>query len=567
MSSLKVKQIKTKLLSLFEAHLDLSDVKGKDEDRESMILSRCLAAYAIYYETGCTPEEAAGAVWDGGDDNGIDAAFVDASDQRVIFVQAKWIHAGSGEPEAKELRSFVDGVRDAVEQENENFHSRLLGRLTAVQDALLEVGTTTKLIVITTGKTGLAKHGTGVLDRIVEHLNGEDADEMAFWSSLGLTEVYEGLSSDTSSAKIALDATLYDWSYFATPIPAYFGIIDGLQLKGWWDTHGNRLVSKNIRHSLGSTDVNDAISHTAKNDPEKFWYFNNGITLIADEAKRAPAVVGARSAGNFTFSGSSIVNGAQTVSTLGRIEEDDRLGRIRIPIRIVLLKDAPAGFGGEVTRTNNLQNRVEARDFVAQDLEQHRLQREMSIEDIDYQYLRGEHAPLSDRRTDLIEVTTALACASGDATLAVLAKTAIGRYFADLKRAPYKSIFNPTTRGAKAFNSVQYQRSIEHWIEAKKKSLDQKKGLAWGLLVHGNRVLEAGIFRLLDSGLLERPIADFRSDLDQAAVAKSAERVFDAMLEVLERDHEGRFMAVLFKSPSKSKDVMEQALTKVSLGL
>lgn len=48
MSSLKVNQIKTKLRGMFESHLDLSDIPAHDLERDNKILSRCLAALAIY---------------------------------------------------------------------------------------------------------------------------------------------------------------------------------------------------------------------------------------------------------------------------------------------------------------------------------------------------------------------------------------------------------------------------------------------------------------------------------------------------------------------------------------
>src|SRR4051812_9870055 len=110
MTSLRVKQIKNRLLELFESHLDLSDISLLDKEREVKILTRCLAAFAVYSQTGCGEKEAAESVWDGSDDNGIDAVFHDESDSRVLIVQSKWIHAGSGEPEAKELATFVNGV-------------------------------------------------------------------------------------------------------------------------------------------------------------------------------------------------------------------------------------------------------------------------------------------------------------------------------------------------------------------------------------------------------------------------------------------------------------------------
>ncbi len=78
MSSLKVKQTRSKILKLFEDHLDLSDLNEAEAQRDAKILTRCLAALSVYLETACTPEEAAASVWDGTNDNGIDAAYVDA---------------------------------------------------------------------------------------------------------------------------------------------------------------------------------------------------------------------------------------------------------------------------------------------------------------------------------------------------------------------------------------------------------------------------------------------------------------------------------------------------------
>jgi hypothetical protein len=157
MSSLKVNQIKTKLRSMFEAHLDLSDISSGDQDRESKILSRCLAAFAIYLRAGCSEKEAAAAVWDGSDDNGIDGAYFDAGDSRVLFVQAKWISKGGGEPEAKEIGVFVKGVRDAVEQDQTMFHPRLHARLNDIFLRLGMPGTFVQLIVVATGASALAK--------------------------------------------------------------------------------------------------------------------------------------------------------------------------------------------------------------------------------------------------------------------------------------------------------------------------------------------------------------------------------------------------------------------------
>jgi len=561
LSSLRVRQIKAKLFDLFEKHLDLSDIGIADKDRETKILTRCLAAYAVYIQTGCTEEDAAKAVWDGPDDNGVDAVYHDASELRIVIVQSKWIHAGSGEPPAADIGTFANSVRDVIEENAANFGQRLQAKLGEVSRAIMVPGATLVIVLITTGASELARHGTANLDRILSELNEpSDQEPIATHLILGLEEVYGSLASITASAGISITAKITEWSYVSQPYGAYFGIIDGLQLKEWWDIYGKRLVAKNIRYALGTTDINDGIRATAKSSPEDFWYFNNGITLIADEVIRAPKAAASRASGIFEFKGTSIVNGAQTVSTLGRVESDESLDRVKVPIRIVILADAPANFGGEVTRTNNLQNRVEGRDFVAQDTEQTRLQQEMSMEGVEYQFLRSEDFTSSPHACELLEVTTALACASADPTLAVQVKTGIGRFFIDLKKAPYKSVFNPQTSGARAFNSTLIHRTIDTWIEGKRESIGKRSGYPWGVLIHGNRILAAGVFKLLGRPAIDRPIEDFRMTMPQLSISVRCEAIYSAIVDALETQYPGKFLAVLFKSLSMSKDVFDRAV-------
>jgi hypothetical protein len=164
MTSLRVRQIRSKLLDLFKSHLDLRDVGERDKDGETKILTRCLAAFGVYNLTGCSEEEAGKAVWDGSDHDGIDAAYYDVSESRVVLVQSKWIHAGTGEPEAKDIAVFANGIRDLVEQDFDNFGSRLQVRLRDIGQALLTPGTTVHIVLISTGTSSIAKHGEAALE-------------------------------------------------------------------------------------------------------------------------------------------------------------------------------------------------------------------------------------------------------------------------------------------------------------------------------------------------------------------------------------------------------------------
>jgi hypothetical protein len=225
------------------------------------------------------------------------------------------------------------------------------------------------------------------------------------------------------------------------------------------------------------------------------------------------------------------------------------------------LKTAPAEFGADVTRTNNFQNRVEPRDFVAQDPEQKRLRLEMAIEGIDYQFVRSDELNSNiSTACELVELTTALACAAGDSNLAVQVKTGIGRFFADLSKPPYKTLFNHSVSGAYAFNATVCHRLIESWIENKKKGVSKRSGPKWGMLVHGNRILAAAVFKKLDTSNLAKPIGEFSSSLPQSTIDSLCEDVYTKMSDTIEANYPGKFLAVLFKNPSLSKHIFDSAI-------
>ena len=71
---------------------------------------------------------------------------------------------------------------------------------------------------------------------------------------------------------------------------AYYGTASAQEVVKWYQDHGELLFSRNIRGALVGTDVNDGIIITAREDPSRFWFFNNGVTVIAESFEQAPYV-------------------------------------------------------------------------------------------------------------------------------------------------------------------------------------------------------------------------------------------------------------------------------------
>lgn len=74
--NVQVTQLVGKLYEMFSSHIDVNDLqKHKGEQLIDKIQSRCIAAYAVYWNSGCTIEEAGKSVTDCDKDNGIDAIY------------------------------------------------------------------------------------------------------------------------------------------------------------------------------------------------------------------------------------------------------------------------------------------------------------------------------------------------------------------------------------------------------------------------------------------------------------------------------------------------------------
>src|ERR1700676_374928 len=91
MSVLHMNQIKTRVETLFDKKIDLSDIdKGNlpPDQRQNHFLTRALAAYAMHIVGHVELDLAALSVTDGGDDNGLDAIHYDERERRLYIVQS-----------------------------------------------------------------------------------------------------------------------------------------------------------------------------------------------------------------------------------------------------------------------------------------------------------------------------------------------------------------------------------------------------------------------------------------------------------------------------------------------
>jgi len=534
MSLLHVRQIETHLRDSY----DQADWDPTLDDLHN--LSRLLARFAIDLNLGERAQDGSSLVeiTDAPGDRGIDAIAVDPVASLVVVAQSKWRDDGSGSVDLGSVLKFVDGVRALLDLgepaagDGDNGSSSDATKA-AVRAAMQKPGGRLRMLLATTAANELSEEVKAPIDGLLRVLNdvGDD-NQIAEFNYLGQSVLFNSLAEPTRAA-IDLDLQLLDWGKTVEPVPAFYGRTSALAIAKWFEAHGSSLFADNIRVVLPKSEINEGIMKTIRDEPTQFWYYNNGITVLSSSVERSLAGAANRDAAFFKAREASVVNGAQTVSTLGRALADGlekELEQAYVSVRCIEVSpEAPdaSDLARRITRYANTQNVVSSQDFVFLDEEQHRLAKELRLLGFEYLLRSGEVPTLRnpDKVIDVRAAAVALACASSLAN-AVIAKREVSRLF-DREAGPYSALFNSSVNGLLVHRAVDVVRAVDAALDLES---ELNQGTRSGVAVHGNRV----IAHLLLSNLGKDNLLDHNFDFDDAmkSTADDAVKRLDALARV-----------------------------------
>jgi hypothetical protein len=365
-TTLSMERINYALDKRFAELIDLSDLRPEtlDPDRRSCRLSRSLAALAIVALSEADDQAACESITDGFDDLGLDAIYFETAENTLYVITSKWRGAGRKTIELGDCNNFLEGVDALIHADFSRANSRLQSRQAEIQAILLRQEVRIALVLVHTGSSPLGSQVRESLDKFLARQNNVGDLEVFTLEVFDLQRVYQHLNP-AAGQTINLEIGLSEWGKSRDPYEAFYGQMK-LSDVAEWSTHGKSLFDRNLRFYRGSTEVNDAIERTISDAPERFWYFNNGITILCKRITKALLNGNDRTWGVFRCVGVSVVNGAQTV---GAIWEAVRVNpglqaatSGKVQVRIISLEGCPPGFGSAVTLATNTQNEIKHRD-------------------------------------------------------------------------------------------------------------------------------------------------------------------------------------------------------------
>lgn len=456
----------------------------------------------------------------------------------------------------------MQGVKDLLEARFERFNAKIGPHEDKIFSALSDATARFTLVLAYTGEQPLSADAHAPFEDLLSEMNSPS--EVMSLRVLNQAELHKIVAAGAAGDAVDLEVMLHQWGMLQTPFLAYYGQVALADIASWGH-FGTELTAKNLRQFRGLTEVNESIAKTLVSNSDRFWYFNNGITVLCESLRKKPLGGPNNETGTFECRGASVVNGAQTVGTIVDISRSNPgiLGNGRVLVRLVSLEDCPAGFGDDLTRAMNTQNRIEKRDFAALDPNQKRLRTELFLEhQKEYAYQTGEQPPSGEAGCTLDEAAIALACAKEDVTLAVQAKREVGMLYEDITKAPYITIFNPSTTAKALWHAVNVLRLCETQLRKEQEIADRKEKL---IAIHGNRFVLHMVFHVLRAkwpAFLPDPaeLGDFISSATRDSLVSTVQKVA--------LHFSGAYPASLFKNASKCRElkkVVAEALEAATL--
>ena len=237
---------------------------------------------------------ASDAITDGNDDKKIDMIYIDRDERIAVVAQcyhSKIMKASAPSNKASDLNTAVGWllqspiekvparIRPSAEQLRDAINQGILSEIHIwyVHNLHESANVASELSVVEkTAHAALRLHFPKSEIRVASEEIG--SERLGLWYNESLTPI---LVNDQFTVMVpsGFDMHSANWEAYVTALPASF-------LHKIYKNYGANLFSANVRDYLGSRksdqNINNGIKVTAEENPENFWVFNNGLTLLVN---------------------------------------------------------------------------------------------------------------------------------------------------------------------------------------------------------------------------------------------------------------------------------------------
>ena len=276
-----------------------------------------------------TEDDAADAIVDGANDLGIDAYLpVDFSDNKIRLFQSKYGTSHSMEA----ITKFKEDVKRLLKTDVTKMRPELAHLVTKIRDKNLKV------------------ECCYVTDQEVEYENEE------YFEIIDIEEIIQRLWSRIKKPAAGKKSTIKLEKMLGHE-NTILGILKLRELTEFISKNRDYVFESNIRQWMQfKTTVNRGIRETLQNVPDKFFYYNNGITIVVSNFEE----IGNNS---ILLHAPQIVNGAQTSNSI--VDRAKRTHNLDGSITVTIIRADDEEDQNNITKYRNSQNSVRGKDLVS----------------------------------------------------------------------------------------------------------------------------------------------------------------------------------------------------------
>ncbi|SCK52204.1 AIPR protein [Streptomyces sp. ScaeMP-e48] len=532
---IRIYQIRTALLQQYQGLIYADDLKGYDQQGyEQRFLSRALTAAAVREVTGCDHRTAGTSVIDGEDDQGIDGVAVTEGTQEVWLVQAKWSDEGKGKLDTNAAHKLIAGLRLIEQRSFDRFNDRLEPIAARVNAAMHDARLKVTLVIAVMGVGTLSKETINVLEDARKNFNG--LGPVLEYRVVHAADILRQIREDLAPEPVRVAVRMTNWLRRTTPLTAYQGTVPASNIAEWYREHESRLYEQNLRQALGTTRVNSGMLSTLVDEPENFWLFNNGVTVLCDQLKEEwPGRRRPDEPVHLHLSGVSVVNGAQTVAAAHRATEasPEAVEDAEVTVKVIVVDKGMLDLAQRITETTNTQNHVEQRDFIALDEVQAMIREDFMLSlQRSYVFKRGEPDPAPDEGCSVVHAAIALACAHRNTELVVRAKRDTDLLWERGSGGAYPRLFGERPGAFQIWRSVLVHRAVGTALNEERKRFQKR---AADVSQRGDLLVTHLVFQLLDQDRIDDPEYDW--DLALQDVPGLTNRVLSWLIHHIDAEY------------------------------
>lgn len=559
MANLQVNQIRKYLQDYYVPFVDASDITETGENKDNHILSRAYAAYSVATLGNYEPQDVCVYITDEYEDNGIDLIYVDTISKKIWIVQSKFSLKGNKGVECGDIHKFIQGTEDLCNGEYNKLGEKTKRLQDLIDQALYDAQYHWYFVISYTGNN-LSKENLDILCPFINEFN--ESGEILSLVDFNLLKAHEILRKGLNNP-INCQLHIKNWGQIVNPYKSIYGIVDATEIAQLWGEHETNLFSKNIRHFLGKTDSNNAMLETLNDSPDLFKYFNNGISILCKSFKKTAFGGSNTDLGIFDCENIQIVNGAQTVGTIGTFYKRPIEGspNAEVFVKIISLEGAPEDFSTKQTIANNTQNKVEKKDFVSLCPIQLKLKEELRLDGINYHLKRGVDTPLSyDYNYTFDEAAVALAASQTEVNLSVQAKREVGKLWESLTAPPYTELFNAKLTPTRLKHILKINRAVKNELDSLYKIHTEARNKR--ILILGNIFITHLVMQEVEHVNLENKSLKIDNYINDNIIPL-VKKYSDATIATVNDNYQNSNIPQLFRNFTKCRDIKIKVITSL----